>query len=75
MAQVDDHGNRHLMIDEIEDHITTKEEIQSAQGNYKTKYGFDRKKRTTKGWQFYAKWKDGYGEWVAMKDLKYSYPI
>ena len=24
MAQVDDHDNRHLLIDEIEDHITTK---------------------------------------------------
>ena len=50
MAQVYDNGNRHLLIDEIEDHITTKEAISSAQGTYKTKSGFDRKKRTTKGW-------------------------
>ena len=50
MAQVYDNGNRHLLIDEIEDHITTKEMISSAQGTYKTKSGFDRKKRTTKGW-------------------------
>ena len=70
MIQLNDHGNRHLMIDEIEDHITTEKDIQSAHGNYKTKYGFDRKKRKTKGWQFYAKLKNGSGEWVAIKYLK-----
>ena len=75
MAQVYHHGNRHLLIDEIEDHITTKEAIQSDQGTYKTKYGFDRKKRATKGWKFYVKQKDGSGEWAEMKYLKDSYPI
>ena len=50
MVQVDDHGNRHLLVDEIEDCRTTEEVISTAQGTYKTKYGFDRKKRTTKGW-------------------------
>ena len=58
MVQVDDHSNRHLLIDEREDHRTNKEEIQSSQGTYKTKYGFDRKKRTTKGREFYVKRKD-----------------
>ena len=72
MAQVYDHGNRHLLIDEIEDNRNTKEAIQSAQGTYKTKSGFDRKRRKTKGWEFYVKWKDGYGDWVSMKYLKDS---
>ena len=62
IAQVDDHGNRHLLIDEIEDHRTTKEEISLAQGTYKTNYGFNRNKRTTKGWELYFTRKDGSGD-------------
>ena len=75
MAQVYDHGNRHLLIDEIEDNRNTEEAIQSAQGTYKTKSGFYRKTRTTKGWEFYVKWKDGSMDWVATKYLKGSYPV
>ena len=75
MAQVDDHGNSHFLIDEIEDERTTKEAISSAQGTYKTKSGFYRNEWRTKGWEFYAKWKDGCGDWVAMKDLKDSYLV
>ena len=55
MGQVDDHGNMHLLIDEIEDHRTTKEKISLAQGTYKTKSVFDRNNRTTKGWELYFK--------------------
>ena len=75
MEQLGNHGNMHLLIDEIEDYRTNEEAILSAQGTYKTKYGFDRNKRTTKRWEFSVKWKDGYGDWVAMKDLKDSYPV
>ena len=70
MAQVDYHGNKHLLIDKIEYHITNEEVIQLDQGTYNTKSGFDGKKRTTKGWELYVKWKDGSGYWVAMKYLK-----
>ena len=75
IAQVDDHGNRHLLIDEIEYHRSTEEAISSDQGTYKTKSGFDRKKRTTKGWELYVKWKEVSGDWVTMKDLKDSYQL
>ena len=50
MAQVDDYGNSNLLIDEIKDHRTTEEVIQFSKETYKTKSGFDRKKRMTKGW-------------------------
>ena len=50
MAQVDDHGNIHLLIKEIEDHQINKESIPMNQENYKTKSGFDIKVRKTKGW-------------------------
>ena len=55
MAQVDNNGNRNLLIDEIEDHRKSEEAISSAQGAYNAKPGFDRKKRTTKGWGLYVK--------------------
>ena len=61
MTQVDDHGNRHLLIDEIEDHQINEEAIPMNQGTYKTKSGFDRKIRTTKGWEFYIRRKEGSG--------------
>ena len=74
MLQVDDHVNRHLLIDEIEDQRTTKEAISLAHGTYKTQYGFDRNKKTAKVWEFYVKREDRSRDWVSMKDLKDSYP-
>ena len=62
MVQVDDHGNRHLLIEEIEDHRINEEAIPMYQGNYKTNSGFNRKIRTTKGCELYVRWKDGSGD-------------
>ena len=75
MAKVDDHGNIQLLIEEIEDHLINEESIPMNQGTYKTKSGFDRNIRTTKGWEFYVRWKNGSGDWIKMKDLKYSHPV
>ena len=72
MAQLGDHGNRHLLIDEIEDHRINKEAIPMNQGTYNTKSGFDRKIRTTKLWEFYVRWRDRSGDWINMKELKDS---
>ena len=75
MAQVDDYGNRHLLINKIEDHRINKEAIPMNQGTYKTKSGFDIKIRTTKGWEFYVRRKDVSGDWIKIKDLTDSYPV
>ena len=45
------------------------------QGTYKTKSGFDRKIRTTKGWELYVRGKDRSGDWINIKDLKDSYLV
>ena len=74
-AQVDDDGNRFLLIDEIEDHRKTKNAIPITEGMITTKSGLPRKRRTTQGWQFLVKWKGGTTDWVELKDLKDSYPI
>ena len=75
LAQVDEHGHRHMLIEEIEDHRTTKDAIPKNQGTYTTRSGYERKKWTTRGWEFFVRWKDGSGDWVKMKDIKESYPV
>ena len=74
LAQVDDEGHRHLLIDEIEGFRKNDDAIPKEEGTYSAS-GVERKKRTTKGWQFYVRWKDGSADWVGMKDLKDSYPV
>ena len=74
LAQVDDEGHCHLMIDEIEDHRILNDAIPKSQGTYRTPSGIDKKKRTTRGWEIYVRWKDGSGDWITLKDLKESYP-
>ena len=70
MAKVDDHGNRHILIDKIEEHRINEEATPMNQGTYKIKSVFDRKIITTKVWELYVIWKDGSGDWINMKDLK-----
>ena len=61
LAQVDDQGHRHLMIDEIEDHRNNSDAITKEKGTIITPSGLQRKKKTTKGWDFYVRWKGGSG--------------
>ena len=32
-------------------------------------------KITTRGWKLLCEWKDGSTEWIALKDIKDSYPL
>jgi len=75
LAQVDENGYRHLMIDEIVDHRKTDEAIPITEGTYRTKHGTIRKKFTTCGWQIYIRFKDGSQQWVELKDTKNAFPI
>ena len=63
------------MIDEIEDHQKNSDAIPKEKGTILTPYGLQRKKNTTKGQDFYVRWKGGSGDWVTLKDLKESYPV
>ena len=75
LAQVDEEGRRHLMIDEIEDHRILPNAIPRSEGTYVTRSGTPRKKRTTRGWELYVRWKGGSGDWISLKDVKNSYPV
>ncbi len=75
LAQVDENGQRHILLDEIEQHRKNEDAVSREQGTYTTKNGLKKKVRTTKGWQLHVRWKDGSSNWVALKDLKDSYPV
>ena len=75
LAQVDKEGHQQLLIDEIIDHRTLKDAIPKSDGTFKTHHGAIRKVKITHGWEICVKWKDGSTDWVALKDLKDSYPV
>jgi hypothetical protein len=75
-AQVDDEANRHVLFDEIVDHQTDGSEVKQQDAFVTTSTGNKRQKETTiKGWEILVQWKDGSTTWVALKDMKNSYPV
>jgi hypothetical protein len=75
LAQVDDEGHKQQMLDEIIDHRSDSSAVPMVNGYYKGPSGHPTRKRTTRGWQLYVTWKGGSTDWVALKDLKDSYPV
>ena len=75
LAQVDDDGYRHLLMDEIIDHRRLDSAIPIDKGTIITKSGATRKVQTTRGWEFYVQWKDGSTSWVSLTDMKDSFMI
>ena len=74
-AQVDDEGNRHVLMHEIIDHRTNGQEVKQQDAFLTTKMGTKRRRETTKGWELLVEWKDGSTTWVALKDMKESFPV
>jgi hypothetical protein len=73
-ARVDHDGNLYTLIDEIVDHEKRKDAL-SADDQYVMYNGKQRQRRTTRGWRFCIRWKDGSISWVDLKDLKESNPV
>jgi hypothetical protein len=46
-----------------------------ADGTYVDKQGKQKPRITTQGWSLLVEWKDGSTSWIALKDLKESFPI
>ena len=74
-AQVDDDGNRFILLDSIMDHRVDGTELHSNDGLIRSKNGGMRKKETTQGWEILLLWKDGTSTWEKLKDIKASYPV
>ena len=74
-AQIDEEGNRHVLFQEITDYRTDGKQILQQDAFITNKYGARRRRETTVGWELLVRWKDGSTTWVALKDLKASYPV
>ena len=74
-AQVDEEGNRHVLFDEIIDHRTNGKEIKQQDAYVTMSNGTKRRRESTLGWEILIQWKDGSSTWVALKDVKESYPV
>ncbi len=74
-AQVDDEGNRHVLFQEIIDHRTDGKEVKEQDAFLTARNGTKRRRETTVGWEILIEWKDGSTSWIAMKDVKNSYPV
>ena len=75
LAQVDEHGHKHRMMEEISEYRKGKDAIEKEDGYIITSNGTRRKRWTTKGWELHVIWKDGSSNWISLKDMKESFPI
>ena len=74
-AQIDDEGNRHVLYEEIVDHRTNGKQVLQQDAFIVNRSGTRRRRETTVGWEVLVRWKDGSTTWVAMKDVKESFPV
>lgn len=74
-AQIDEEGNRHVLLDAIIDHRVDGSEVKQQDAFIVNKSGQKRRVETTKGWELLVQWKDGSTSWVALKDMKESFPV
>jgi len=75
LSQVVDEGHLQMLLDEIIDHLTTGEQIKKGSEYVEMTNGTKRRILTTKAWEICVQWKDGSTDWIALKDLKDSYPV
>jgi hypothetical protein len=74
-SQVDSEGNQYVLMKEISDHRQDETAVPISDGWITMKNGRkSRKKTRTRGWQLLVEWKEGGSDWIALKDLKESYP-
>ena len=74
-AQIDDDGNRQVLMDEIIAHRSNKHDVKQQDMFIVTKTFTKRRRETTKGWELLIRWKDGGTDWAALKDIKEYYPV
>ena len=73
--QLDDEGNLHVLFDAITDHRTDGSEVKQQDAFIHRRNGTQRRKVITQGWEILVQWKDESTTWIALKDMKNSYPI
>ncbi|CAJ1929564.1 unnamed protein product [Cylindrotheca closterium] len=66
LVQVDEHGHKHLLMEEITEHRSNKKAVKKQDGFYSLKSVTQRRRHTTAGWDFYVTWKDGSSNWIPL---------
>jgi hypothetical protein len=75
-SQVDEEGHRHVLLDDIINFRRNDTAVDKANAFVTIQNGVNKRRRfTTQGWQLLCQWKDGSTNWVALKDMKHSYPV
>ena len=74
-AQVDDEGNRFVLLDSIVDHRVDGSQVQGEDAFITSPHGGKKRVETTKGWEILVQWKDRSTSWESMKDIKAVYPV
>ena len=74
-SQIDEEGNRHILLDDIIDHRRSEHAVNKEDAFVTMSNGVKRRRQTTQGWQMLCQWRDGSTNWVALKDMKQSYPL
>ena len=74
-SQVNDDGERHILLKEIVDYRVNSTAVDKADAYVTTRSGQKRRRMTTRGVELLCEFVDGLTSWVALKDMKESYPL
>ena len=75
LMQSDGDRLHHHLLEGILDHSKDKREIENKYKYFVSNRGRRYMRKTTVGWKFNIKWRDGTTKWVSLKDHKESNPI
>ena len=74
-AQIYEEGNHHVLMDEINDYWFDEVAVRSQDALVTTSSDIKRRSQTMKEISLCIKWSYGNTTWVALKDIKETYPV
>ena len=74
-AQIDEEGNRHVMMDKINNHRFDEATVKIQDDFVTTSSGTKFRRQTTQGVSLCIKWRNGNTTWLALKDIKEAYSV
>ena len=74
-AQINDDGDRFILLKDIIDYRIKADAVKPEDAFITTRSGAKRRRTTTRGVELCCEFVDGMTQWVALKDMKESYPV
>jgi hypothetical protein len=74
-SQIDKEGHQSVLLKEIVDHRKNNRAVEVDDAFITSHNGVKRRHVTTIEWELLVHWHDGSTLWVALKDIKNSFPI